>query len=125
MSSNKSRERLTAYRRIAIALLMAAAQWAYAAPHNASGTVNLLNLPDGASQGANQSWVTVTGVTSLGSCPTNGGLVLLRMRDDVPGQKQFATLLAAKVSGSNVAVFVDDAYVDPTGFCYLLFLQIS
>jgi len=110
---------------VVLVLLMAVVRFADAAPHNASGTVNILNLPDGASQGPNQSWVTIAGVSSLGTCPTNGGLVLLRLRDDIPGQKQFSTLLAAKLTGSNVSVFVDDAYVDPAGFCYLLFLQLS
>jgi hypothetical protein len=69
--------------------------------------------------GADADYFVLSGVTSLGTCPAQGGMVLFLLKDDAKGQRQFALILAARASGAQVTADVDDAYKSPGGICYL------
>lgn len=47
----------------------------------------------------------------------------MALREDDAGKKQFAVALSAKLSGSSVAVRVDDNVKNPNGQCYLKYLE--
>lgn len=95
----------------------------HAAPFSGSGTVYLLRshaldiAPD-------FDWFSLVGVTSLGICKTaDAGYVVLRIHDDIKGQRMFTLVLAAKTSGTPLTVWVDDTILDPYGYCYVRAVQ--
>src|SRR5689334_2172280 len=96
----------------------------YATVHFGTGTIYILRSHDSADYGPNADWFSLVGVTSLGTCKAaDGGFVVLRIRDDTKGQRMFTLALAAKTSGTSVTVAVDDAYTDPAGYCYVLWVE--
>jgi len=95
---------------------------AQAARTEYTGTVAIIRVHDSV-EGANKSWFTLDGFTSWGSCGTSNGGVLLRLRDDENGKRQFAMLTAAEVSGRKVRVGVDDTLKDNLGYCWAWYLD--
>jgi hypothetical protein len=92
----------------------------YATGYNATGTVIKLVSYDLNWFGANTDFFNLSGVTSLGTCGLSGGYVVFRLHDDVRGQRMFAGLSAAMLSGNTVIAYVDDQYKDSLGFCYAI-----
>jgi hypothetical protein len=91
---------------------------AQAVVYSGSGTVYLLRS-HASVVGTDKDWFSLVNVTSLGVCKTaDAGYVVLRLRDDVKGQRMFSLVLAAKAAGTTVTVVVDDAVVDAGGYCY-------
>lgn len=74
-----------------------------------SGTVAYLRVHDLAAEGVNSTWVTISGFTSFGTCGVQGEGVILKIKDDDNGKRQFAMLTAAHIAGKKVLVGVDDA----------------
>jgi hypothetical protein len=94
----------------------------YAAPHSGTGTVYILRSHDSCCGGVD--WFSLVGVTSLGACKAaDGGYVVLKLRDDAKGSRMLTLVLAAKVSGAPITVFVDDTLTDSSGYCYALAVQ--
>src|SRR2546425_1144620 len=94
-----------------------------AAPHTGTGTVYLLRSHD-SGFGGSVDWFSLVGVISLGACNTaDGGYVVLRIRDDMKGQRMFTVALAAKTSGTPLTVWVDDTVTDSAGYCYALLVK--
>jgi len=102
---------------IGVSMLLGSSQ-ALATFYAGTGTVAAIVTND-STWGADQDYFVLAGVTSLGTCPTQGGMVVFRLKDDAKGQRQFAVILATKVSGSQVTADVDDAFKDSQGYCYL------
>ena len=108
---------------LCLSMVFALASQCYAAGFVGTGTVYRLRTHD-RDYGADADWVSLVGVTSLGNCKTaDAGYVLMRIRDDVKGQRMFTLALTSKVSGTPLTVFVDDTVVDSLGYCYALFIQ--
>jgi hypothetical protein len=70
---------------------------AEAAQYNATALINQISTSV-SDQGTNQDWFTLVNTSGLGSCKTNGGLVLFRIKDDTKGQRQYAMLLSLKLA---------------------------
>ncbi len=98
---------------------------AQATAYQATGQVQMLSNVDRTTYGANMDSVLIAGFTSAGTCATNDGLVGLVLRDDEGGKRQFASLLAAKLSGATVKVRLDDSVKTSNGYCYLLILEAN
>jgi hypothetical protein len=95
----------------------------HAALHSASGTVFILRSHD-LVVGPDLDWFSLVGVSSLGTCKTaDGGYVVLRMRDNSRGQRMFTLVLAAKVAGTPLTVWVDDTVTDSGGYCYVIIVE--
>jgi hypothetical protein len=109
---------------VAVAIGMTASSSAQAASFNATGRVNNVAIFD-QTQVQMPSTFTLVGVSSLGSCGTLFGFVLLRLKDDLHGQRMYAAVLAAAASGSQLSVNVEDTYRDSAGFCYVTNLSFS
>jgi len=101
----------------AVTLGMLWGESAVGATYGGSGTVNYFVISD-SSFGTNFDYFALTGVTALGNCPKANGLVLLKLKDDAKGQRQFSYVLAAKMTESTITVQVDDTVLDPSGYCY-------
>jgi len=70
--------------------------------------------------GSNLDYISISGASSAGQCYVADGLVVIRMRDDLRGQRQFALALAAKLSGTPLTVVLDDINQRGSdGFCYV------
>jgi hypothetical protein len=104
----------------AIGLACGGAGTAEATAYGASGLVSALRSHDAA---VSMDWFQITGVTSLGTCPTYNGLVLFIIKDDDRGWRHFAMALSAKRAGTAVSAWVDDSVVGSGGFCYLQYMQ--
>lgn len=86
-----------------------------------SGTIVELRTQ---SSWALESAFFLSGVTSLGVCPTaptdtGAALVMFRMKADAQGRAQQRTALAAQLIGKTVTVVVDDNMLDSGGNCYI------
>ena len=90
----------------------------WATTYSASGTANVLNIPDLSVFGANTDWFELTGVSSMGNCKGWGQGLIFRLKDDTRGQQMYATLLTAFTAGTTATVFADDTYADAGGDCY-------
>lgn len=90
----------------------------HATAYSFTGQVSLFVTADLALQGSNSNWFSVVGGSSAGNCKTFSSLVVVRLKDDLHGQQMYATVLALKVSGAPVTVWVDDTFLDPNGYCY-------
>ncbi len=102
-------------------LLLLLGTEANAATYTISGQVALLRSHDAA---LGLDWFSLAGASSAGACGTYGGAVVMRLRDDARGQRQFSMLLAAKMSGTAVQVTLDDSVVDGYGHCYVRYLDV-
>ena len=89
-----------------------------------TGNVMKLRSHDLTNYGAGVDWVSIQGFQSAGLCKLSGPYVVIRVKDDDHGKKQFSMLLAAKISNRTVTVWVDDTYSDVGGYCYLSFIDI-
>lgn len=92
----------------------------WATQYSASGTVAVLRSHDVA---LSSDWFELTGVTSLGTCPTYNGLVLVALKDDDRALRHFAMVLSAKRAATALTVWVDDSVVNSNGFCYVRYMQ--
>jgi hypothetical protein len=90
-----------------------------AAPYNGTGNIAVLRSHDAA---VSWDWFSLTGVASLGTCPTINGVVLLVINDDDRGWRHFAIVLSAKRAGTTVTAFVDDTVLI-NGYCVIQYLQ--
>ena len=89
-----------------------------------TSTVKALNVMSSANAAFDDS-VTLNGFTSAGTCGTENGFVVIRVRDDERGKKQFSLLMAAKLAGKEVTVRLREDRVDANGQCYLDVLTIE
>ncbi|MFL6600229.1 MAG: hypothetical protein ACJ8R9_02780 [Steroidobacteraceae bacterium] len=110
---------------LGLAVLLGCLLWgvgdiAAATTYGASGTVAILRSHDAA---VSEDWFTLTGVASLGTCPTLNGQVLFVLRDDERAWRHFALVLSAKRAGTPVSVWADDTVLNHAGFCYLQYMQ--
>jgi hypothetical protein len=112
-------------RALIVLLTAIAGPLAYATPYQATGQVKMLSNVDRPTYGPNMDSVLIEGFSSAGTCATNDGLIGLILRDDEGGRRQYASLLAAKLSGGNVKVRLDDSVKTANGYCYLLILEVS
>ena len=100
-------------------------QAAAATEYTAMGKVQKILALDRSAHGADSSHITVSGLASAGSCPTQDGLIALHLRDDEACRKQLAIALAAKLASVQVIVRVDDQIRKPDGPCYLKYLELN
>jgi hypothetical protein len=110
---------------VAVAIAAASSQPAQATLLSVDGRVNNVIVFDQAQNQAAPSSFSLVGVSSLGSCPTILGLVFLRLKEDVHGQRMYAAVLSAAASGSMLSVNVDDTIRDSGGFCYVKSLSFE
>lgn len=96
-----------------------------AAEYIATAKVQKIFALDKGAYGADSSHITISGLTSAGSCPTQDGLIALHLRDDEGGRKQLVVALAAKISSLPVVVRVDDQIKKSDGQCYLKYLELN
>jgi hypothetical protein len=104
--------------------LLLVASHADATMYNGSGFVEKIFSGDRVSRGPNDSFL-ISGFASAGSCATNDGLVGLTLRDDEGGRRQLAMVLAAKMTGVQVSIRVDDAVKNANGFCYVFLVELN
>src|SRR3954465_8518545 len=94
---------------------------AQATTYGGTGTVALVRSHDSA---VSEDWFQITGVTSLGTCPTYNGLVLFVIKDDDRGWRHFTLAVSAKRAGTTISAWVDDTKVTPSGGgCYVQYIQ--
>ena len=98
---------------------------AHATQYTGLGTINVLRAYDSVAGGPDFGYLLVNGFSAAGACDTVNSLVILRIRDDSLGSRQFATALTAQALGGEVRVNVDDAFVDETGACYLRYINVD
>jgi hypothetical protein len=98
--------------------------WASATIYYVSGTVQLVMAQD-SGFGANSDWFSLNGVAPHGTCPGGGGTtsnMVIAMKDDQYGSRQYAFVLAAFMTGTSLTVRVDDANKNAGGGCYAEFI---
>ena len=95
------------------------AELAVGAMHGGSGSVHGLVIAE-SYYGPNADYFVLDGLTALGTCAKQGdGLVVLRLKDDAKGERQFSFILQAKMAGIPVSVDADDTEVDAEGYCFV------
>ena len=95
-----------------------------AATHSPSGEVSLLRSHDSRIEN-DIDWFSLKGVSSIGSCKKSGEEVVLRLKDDERGNRQYSMLLAAKMASAEIVVAVDDLVVDSLGYCYVASITLK
>jgi hypothetical protein len=104
---------------------------AHAGQHNLVGTIHRLdtNDPDINTTGIGGSKLRLanTNLSAGGCLRDNGGsgYVVIWVRDNSMGERMFTTLLAAQLSGHEVAVIVDDSKKNSAGVCYAQQVRIT
>lgn len=88
-----------------------------------TGTINLLRAQYAAT--GDSHYLLVNGFTAAGTCPLSGGLVIMRLRGDKNGDRQFAVALTAQAISKSVRVAVNDTITDSGGSCYLAYINIA
>lgn len=98
---------------------------ANAATFNYTGEVALLRSHD-IGLGLNSDWIALKGFGSAGICGiSDEGYVVLRIKDDDHGKRQFSLALSAFMSGKQVGVNVDDTLKDASGYCFLRYINLQ
>lgn len=93
----------------------------------AAGKVQNVRSVSLASAGADKDWISIAGFNSAGSCALSGGMLLMRLRDDIRGGRQIAIAMAAKLAGVTVQVGVNDldGNKDSLGYCYVSWIDLQ
>jgi len=86
--------------------------------YTGSGPVAAIVTND-SSWGADADYFVLSGVTSLGTCPTGGGMVIFLLKRRCKGTAPVRPDPRRKASGAQVTADVDDVYKSPGGICYL------
>jgi len=105
---------------LAATLGMAAPAGAITFSH--TGQIKLLRAHVSTIQ-ANADWLAVEN-TPANNCGDSAGFVVLRLRDDSAGERQYAMALSAAVAGLDVMVTINDAHRDSGGYCFLQHIEI-
>ena len=103
---------------------MLAVPSAWATQYKATGTINFLRVVD-RGFGGDINWISVSGFTSAGSCPSASGHLALVMRDDSRGQQMLQLAQTARLANIPVSVSVDDAYRGESNFCLIQNISIE
>ena len=68
----------------------------------------------------------IDGFSSAGVCNVaTEGMVILRIRDNPKGERQFSMAVAARLAGKQVQVQVTDSSADSRGDCYLRWIRLT
>lgn len=98
---------------------------AFATNYTAVGKIKSFYAIDHQLWGSDIDYVQIEGFVNAGTCKTDVYGVLIRMRGDQGGNRQYATALSAKLAGKNIRVAVDDTEEkDPFGYCFLRNISI-
>lgn len=107
--------KITLFMAIALALIGMGSQ-CFAGGGIVSGTIQYYRLHNATTVPGwtpPKFWFTLNGVNSAGACPTWGGNVLFVAES----KEELALIMSAYATGSAVAVAVDDANKDSSGYC--------
>lgn len=107
----------------AIACTMFVSAESYAAQYMKAGLVAGIYIEDQASGGTTA--FTIAGFTAADAgnqCSTNDGMVIVRIRNDEAGKRQFAIVLAAHMAKKSIRVRIDTVKSDGSS-CYLWMLE--
>jgi len=121
------------FRSTVAALLLLASTIASAATFTATGTVSMIQSQDqstvntyfpGSVAG---DWFLVTGFNTAGACQKFGttGQVIIQVKNDVQGRRQYTTALTAMSLGRTVNISVSDLNKDSVGYCYLIAVSMN
>ena len=105
-------------------ILIASSNIASAAFFTHTGAISILRTHD-SNIGTDVDWVSVSGFTVAGSCRTSSGYVVVRIRDDAKGQRQYAMVLSAAMGGQMVTLRLNEDVKDSAGYCYLDYMDIQ
>lgn len=86
------------------------------------GNVEFVRIMDPVMWGEDRSYIRLSNCPAAGSCLTEGGAVVLALRDNENANKQISLAMAAQATGSNVIVQVDDNHKNAVGSCYIGFI---
>lgn len=89
------------------------------------GKVQQIRSHDLERWGSNADWILVEGFNNGGNCRLYGDTVLVRIKDDEHGKKQFSMVMMAYAMGKSVNVFVDDTVQDASGWCFLRYMDLK
>jgi hypothetical protein len=73
-------------------------------------------------------WIAVAGMATAGNCPVTGNLVVLKIRNDEAGQRQYSMALAAYLAGRQVTASVETTSTVAEGainYCVLRTLKLA
>ncbi|KGJ90384.1 hypothetical protein [Colwellia psychrerythraea] len=105
---------------ISVILLSMISVFASATQYTGTGNiVRLVSIPGG----DNRDYIAVYNFTSAGNCPVSSGLVIAKIQTSASGNRVYSLALAAKVSGKQVKLVVDNALKNDEGFCYVKSLE--
>jgi hypothetical protein len=93
---------------------------ALAANYTASGTIDKLNVRNGAISSL-QDFVTLNGVTSLGTCGTSDGFVIFKLPNRSTSSNEHKAMISilqgAKLAGRAVTINATDTPKTDTSYC--------
>jgi len=120
-------------RSLLIACLLAATCCnAVAAPYTATGTVTNVQSVDPSTSttyypgSALGDWFVLSGFTAAGNChKADTGQILVEVKNDVAGRRQYTTVLTAMTLGRTVSIAIDDSNRDANGYCYLVAMRLN
>lgn len=87
-----------------------------------TGKVSTLRSHE-SSLGPNNDWFALKGLDSAGACPSDDGGVVIRLKDDEKGKRQFSMVMAAYMADKTVRVHIDDNLKDQHGYCFLRYVD--
>ena len=105
---------------ILLFLLVAVSLPATAAKYTLQGNIHTLRHNVDTVDG---DYIVLDGVSQAGTCPTSGGLVLVRIPDSA--SRAFSIALSAQVAGKQVELSVDEEMTGLGGFCGLRWLNLA
>lgn len=105
-----------------LVVLFLPAQFAIADSYRSIGTIyrmgTILNRD-------NVDYMIISGFTSAGTCPLSEGLVVARFPNNDRGARAYSMALAAKMSGKNIELGVNDSVKNAEGSCFVQTLEIK
>lgn len=96
-----------------------------AASATVAGTVNILRSFDSSYGSQDINWFNLNGVSNVTGCKNSEGGTVVRIKGDALGSKQYAIVLAAKLSNRKIQVGIDPADLDQWGSCYLHWINFA
>ncbi|MGH1487540.1 MAG: hypothetical protein ACRBCI_15100 [Cellvibrionaceae bacterium] len=105
-----------------LTILLVSAQLSIAATYKSTNTIYRLGV---ITNRDNVDYIIINGFTSAGTCPLSLGLVVARFPNNEQGSRAYSMALAAKMSGRNIELGVDDSVKNAEGSCFVKTLELK
>lgn len=93
----------------------------YGSSYSGKGLISKLTvIPDG----DNKDYILVNGFDSAGNCPNAQGLVVAKFQTTESGNRAYSLAVAAKLSGKQIRLVVNDTSKNQEGFCYVRAIEL-